>query len=168
MRTLRKIIPYDLLSEWRFQLSSVRTPLVVTNGCFDCLHVGHIHLLESAREMGQTLLVGVTSDAGIRHLKGPSRPILAEKDRAALLAALEMIDFVSVFPEVDATAFLCKAKPDIYVKGSDYTIDTINQEERAVLNEIGARIAFVSRYEQRSTSGLIRQIMAQSGPQTPF
>ena len=102
----------------------------MTNGCFDLLHVGHVTYLEAARNLGDCLLVGVNGDAGVRELKGTGRPINVEQDRAAVLAALQSVDALSIFPEATATRFLRLAEPDIYVKGGDYTLETLNQEER--------------------------------------
>src|SRR5512139_4063214 len=96
--------------------------LVVTNGCFDVLHLGHVTYLETARSQGDALLVGVNSDEAVRQLKGPGRPVTPETDRAAVLAALESVDGVCIFAESTATRFLAAAQPDIYVKGGDYTL----------------------------------------------
>jgi rfaE bifunctional protein nucleotidyltransferase chain/domain len=161
MRILQKIVPYQGLIQWRDRLAPEKRPLIATNGCFDCLHVGHIHLLAAARELGNTLLVGVTSDQGIRHLKGPGRPATQQNDRLIILAALEMVDFVCVFPEIEATGFLQKARPDVYVKGADYTVDTINQTERAALEAMHCQIRFVPRFEGRSTTTFLHQIQSR-------
>src|SRR3954468_20547795 len=115
MRVLKKIIPYEKLPTWRATLSAISTPLVVTNGCFDILHPGHLFLLEKAAALGKTLLVGVTGDAAIHQLKGPGRPTLPERDRLLMLCALEFVSHVCLFPELDAVAFLEKSRPDIYV-----------------------------------------------------
>ena len=109
--------------------------LVVTNGCFDVLHLGHVTYLETARSQGDALLVGVNGDAAVHELKGPDRPVNPEADRAALLAALESVDGVCIFAEATAIRFLTVAEPDIYVKGGDYTLDTLNQEERRSIEQ---------------------------------
>lgn len=95
--------------------------LVVTNGCFDLLHLGHVTYLETARNLGDALLVGLNSDSSVQGLKGPGRPVNNENDRAAVLAALESLDGVCIFSEVSALRFLTVAQPDVYVKGGDYT-----------------------------------------------
>src|ERR1700744_4337821 len=126
MPLAKKSLAASELVSWREGLRRAGKKLVVTNGCFDLLHLGHVTYLEHARQQGGALLVGVTSDANVRSLKGPGRPLNTDSDRAAVLAALESVDAVHVFPEQDARAFLQLVQPDIYVKGGDYTIDTIN------------------------------------------
>src|ERR1700691_201402 len=120
-----KILNASTLGPWRENLRRTGRKLVVTNGCFDVLHLGHVIYLQQARDQGDALLVGVTSDAGVRSLKGPGRPLNNESDRAGVLAALEAVDAVFVFPELDARLFLQTVQPDVYAKGRDYTIDTI-------------------------------------------
>ena len=95
--------------------------LVVTNGCFDILHLGHVTYLENARNHGDALLLGVNGDIAVTGLKGPGRPVNSETDRAAVLAALQSVDAVCIFTDKTATKFLAAAQPDIYVKGGDYT-----------------------------------------------
>ena len=101
--------------------------LVATNGCFDLLHVGHVRYLQAARRLGDALAVGVNGDASVRSLKGEGRPLNNERDRAEVLSALACVDYVCIFPDVRATAFLEKVRPAIYVKGGDYTPDTLNR-----------------------------------------
>jgi D-glycero-beta-D-manno-heptose 1-phosphate adenylyltransferase len=132
--------------------------LVVTNGCFDLLHVGHVTYLESARQQGDALLVGVNSDEAVRQLKGPERPVTPEEDRAAVLAALESVDGVCIFREKTATSFLAAAQPDIYIKGGDYTLDTLNQEERRTVEGAGGKIVLVPIVPGRSTTALLQKI----------
>ncbi|HEX5399615.1 MAG TPA: adenylyltransferase/cytidyltransferase family protein, partial [Verrucomicrobiae bacterium] len=116
-----KIIAWDQLPAWRKQIRASGTKLVVTNGVFDILHLGHVTYLETARNFGDALLVGLNGDAAVRELKGESRPINSETDRASVLAALESVGGVCIFPEKTMTKFLTAAQPDIYVKGGDYT-----------------------------------------------
>src|SRR6266513_5053523 len=104
--------------------------LVATNGCFDLLHVGHVRYLNAARALGGALIVGINGDQSVRELKGAGRPINSENDRAEIVAALECVDLVTIFPEMRATRFLELAAPDVYVKGGDYNQDTLNGEER--------------------------------------
>ncbi len=146
------------LPQWREDLRKAGKRLVVTNGCFDILHAGHVAYLENARNQGDALLVGITSDAGTRQLKGPNRPVNVEEDRAAVLAALESIDGVFVFPETTAVNFLTSVKPDIYVKGGDYTIDTINQEERRLVEKMGGKILILPGVPGRSTTSVLEKI----------
>lgn len=158
MTTKAKIIPYPDLGAWRAKLSDQARPLVVSNGCFDLLHAGHVSLLEHARNAGQTLLVGINSDEAIRALKGNSRPIISESHRLRLLAAMEAVSAVCLFPELDACEFLLRSRPDVYVKGGDYTLETINQNERRLIEQLGARIEFSQKLEGLSTSVVLENI----------
>jgi len=132
--------------------------LVVTNGCFDLLHLGHVTYLETARQQGDALLIGVNADAAVRGLKGPDRPVNDEGDRAAVLAALESVSGVCIFGEPTATRFLAAAQPDIYVKGGDYTLETLNQEERRTVESAGGRIVIVPFVPGKSTTALLKKI----------
>jgi rfaE bifunctional protein nucleotidyltransferase chain/domain len=156
----KKFLTQSALGPWRENLRRTGRKLVVTNGCFDVLHLGHVTYLQQARDQGDALLVGVTSDAGVRSLKGPGRPVNSERDRAAVLAALESVDAVCVFSEPDAQAFLQAVRPDIYAKGGDYTLDTINQDERRLLEQLGVRIVFLPAVAGKSTSALLQKITA--------
>src|SRR5881394_3310412 len=109
--------------------------LVLTNGCFDLLHLGHVHYLEAARSLGDTLVVAINGDDSVRALKGEGRPLNRERDRAEVVAALECVDHVVIFPEVRVTRLLERVRPAIYVKGGDYTADTLDPEERAALEK---------------------------------
>ena len=153
-----KIIEWDRLPEWRAALRASGKKLVVTNGCFDILHLGHITYLETARNQGDALLVGVNSDAAVSGLKGPNRPVNSEHDRAALLAALASVDGACIFTEVRATRFLTVAQPDIYVKGGDYTLETLDQNERRAVESAGGRIVLVPFVPGKSTTGLLEKI----------
>jgi rfaE bifunctional protein nucleotidyltransferase chain/domain len=132
--------------------------LVVTNGCFDLLHLGHVRYLRAARALGDVLAVGLNGDQSVRELKGADRPINNERDRAELLAAIEDVDFVAIFPEVRATQFLETVAPEIYVKGGDYTSDTLNAEERAVMEKSGTEIRFIPFEPGYSTSRIIERL----------
>lgn len=158
MSTDRKVLTAEQLPCWRDSLRQSGRRLVVTNGCFDLLHVGHVHYLEEARNLGDALLVGVNGDESVRQLKGPERPLNTESDRARMLAAFGCVDGVVIFPEVRADRFLAQSAPDIYVKGGDYTLETINQDERRAVENGGGRIAFLKFVEGKSTTGLIAKI----------
>ena len=132
--------------------------LVVTNGCFDLLHVGHVTYLETARGYGDALLVGLNGDESVRQLKGPDRPVTPEGDRAAVLGALESVDGVCVFAEPKATRFLAAAQPDVYVKGGDYTLDTLNQDERRAVEAAGGTIKLIPFVPGKSTTALLGKI----------
>ena len=153
-----KIIGWDSLPEWRAAMRASGKRLVATNGCFDLLHLGHVTYLETARQQGDALLVGVNSDAAVGQLKGPDRPVNTEYDRAAVLAALESVDGVCIFAERTATRFLAAAQPDIYVKGGDYTLDTLNQEERRTVERAGGKIVIISFVPGKSTTALLQKI----------
>jgi rfaE bifunctional protein nucleotidyltransferase chain/domain len=153
-----KIISWEQLPAWRKAVRASGKKLVVTNGCFDILHLGHVTYLENARNFGDLLLLGVNGDAGVRELKGPSRPVNSETDRAAVLAALESISGVCIFPERTATNFLAAAQPDIYVKGGDYTLETLNQDERRAVESAGGKIMLVPFVPGKSTTGLLEKI----------
>jgi len=132
--------------------------LVATNGCFDLLHVGHIRYLQAARALGDFLVVGLNSDRSVHQLKGSGRPIMADSDRAEIIAALQCVDLVTIFPQTRATQFIAAVKPAIYVKGGDYSFETLDEEERAALQEIGAEIRIIPFESGYSTSLLIEQI----------
>lgn len=153
-----KLIAVDKLPVWRAALRTAGKKLVVTNGCFDLLHVGHVSYLESARNLGDALLVGVNGDDSARQLKGAGRPVNPEVDRAAVLAALASVDAVCVFPEKTAVKFLAAAQPDIYAKGGDYTPDTLNQDERRAVESAGGKIVIIPFVPGKSTTALLEKI----------
>jgi len=153
-----KIIAWEQLPEWRERLRQRGQKLVVTNGCFDLLHLGHVSYLESARNNGDALLIGVNSDDAVRQLKGPTRPINAESDRAAVLAALQSVDGVCIFQEKRATRFLGHSQPDIYVKGGDYTLETLDQDERRTVEQTGGKIVIIPFVPGKSTTATLEKI----------
>jgi D-glycero-beta-D-manno-heptose 1-phosphate adenylyltransferase len=153
-----KIVPIDQLPAWREAFRKTGRKLVVTNGCFDILHLGHVTYLAAARTHGDALLVGCNGDAGVSELKGPGRPVNNQNDRAWVLAALESVSAVSIFPESRAIRFLALAQPDIYVKGGDYTLETLNQEERKVVEAAGGKFVFIPFVPGKSTTGLLEKI----------
>jgi rfaE bifunctional protein nucleotidyltransferase chain/domain len=153
-----KLLALEQVPAWRAQVRAAGRKLVVTNGCFDLLHVGHVTCLETARNLGDALLLGVNSDASVRALKGPGRPLNLEADRAAVVAALEAVDAVALFPEVTATRFLALAQPDLYVKGGDYTLATLSPEERTAVEQAGGRIVIIPMVPGRSTSALLARL----------
>jgi len=155
-----KILTADTLPAWREALRKEGRALAVTNGCFDILHAGHVNYLQAARNEADALLVGLNSDRSTRELKGPNRPIHTEEDRASILAALESVDGVFIFDNLRATSFLRTAMPDVYVKGGDYALKDLPAEERAVVNEQGARIAVLEHVPGKSSSNLAKRILA--------
>lgn len=159
MALAQKRISWDQLPAWRAGLRAAGRKLVVTNGCFDLLHRGHVTYLEAARAQGDVLLVGVNSDASVRKLKGPDRPLNSEEDRALVLAALASVDAVCVFTDRTALPFLKTVQPDVYVKGGDYNIDTINQEERRLVEGLGGKVVVLAGVPGKSTSALLKKIL---------
>ena len=153
-----KIIAWAELPAWRAKVRASGKRLVVTNGCFDLLHRGHVTYLQAARSQGEALLVGLNSDVSVGQLKGPDRPLNAEADRAAVLAALESVDAVCIFAEKTATRFIERAQPDIYVKGGDYTVETLNQEERRVVECAGGKIMVLPVVPGKSTTALLKKL----------
>jgi glycerol-3-phosphate cytidylyltransferase len=155
-----KILTLDEVAAYRAQLRREGRKVVATNGCFDLLHVGHLRYLTEARTFGDFLWVGLNGDDSVRDLKGPHRPLVPEDDRAELLAGWRVVDAVTIFPEKRATAFLRAVQPDIYVKGGDYTPDSLDPEEGEALRACGAKIEIVKLVPGRSTSKLVEK-MAQ-------
>lgn len=159
-----KLLSWEELPRWRRRLREGGQPLVVTNGCFDLLHAGHVMYLEAARNLGAALLVGLNSDASVRALKGPDRPINREEDRGLVLAALEAVSGVVVFQDLRAIGFLRVAQPDIYVKGGDYTLDTLDVEEKRAVEQAGGRIVLIPMVPGKSTSSVIRKLRISIAP----
>ena len=158
MNSRDKIIPWDRLPEWRAALRASGKRLVVTNGCFDLLHAGHVTYLEAARTRGDALLIGLNGDDSVRQLKGVGRPVNAELDRATVLAALACVDAVCIFKEKTALNFLSRAEPDIYVKGGDYALNTLNQDERRQVERAGGQIVLLPLVPGKSTTALLKKI----------
>jgi D-glycero-beta-D-manno-heptose 1-phosphate adenylyltransferase len=130
--------------------------IVFANGCFDVLHAGHIRYLESARGEGDVLVVGVNADSSVGNLKGAGRPVLDEKARALLVAALRCVDYVVVFPEATVEALLGELRPHVHAKGTDYTAETV--PERATAKRLGIRVAIVGDPKDHSTRALFDSI----------
>lgn len=130
--------------------------IVFTNGCFDILHAGHVRYLAAARALGDCLVLGLNSDDSVRRLKGRSRPINSELDRAEVVGALASVDFVTIFDEPTASELIELVHPDVYVKGGDYTLD--NLPEAKLVQAYGGRIAFIELVRGRSTTDVISKI----------
>jgi len=153
-----KIRPLASLVKVRDRLRRQGRRVVLTNGCFDLLHPGHIEYLTAAKRFGDVLVVALNGDRSVRALKGRGRPILPEKARAELLAALAVVDYVVTFQTKRATRLMAALRPDVYVKGGDYRLDTLNAQERAALTACGARIRLVKLKPGYSTTALVRKI----------
>ena len=138
------------------QLKRQGKSIVMANGCFDTLHVGHVRYLEGAKREGDVLIVAVNSDASVKCLKGPGRPVLDEQARAQLVAALRCVDHVVIFPEPDVAPLLEQLRPDVHAKGTDYTTDTV--PERATSALLGIRVAIVGDPKDHSTRGFFDTI----------
>jgi D-glycero-beta-D-manno-heptose 1-phosphate adenylyltransferase len=134
--------------------------IVFANGVFDLLHVGHVRYLQAARAEGDLLVAGINSDASTRALKGKGRPILTERARATLVAALTAVDYVVIFGELDVKALLREFQPDVHAKGTDYTAETVPERELAAL--LGIRVAIVGDPKQHSTRDLLARLRRPS------
>jgi len=130
--------------------------LVLANGCFDILHIGHIRYLEEAKSFGDLLLVAVNSDSSVRKLKGEGRPVVSERERASIIAALRFVDYVVVFEESDVCSIIREAQPDIHCKGGDYKEEDVPEREEVIRN--GGIVKIAGGKKLRSSSDLIRKI----------
>jgi rfaE bifunctional protein nucleotidyltransferase chain/domain len=160
--TRRKIVGWDALlarrEAWRREAKTV----VWTNGCFDILHPGHVVSLESARTLGDVLVVGVNSDAAVRRLKGPDRPVLTIEERTAMVAALEAVDFVTTFEEDTPLAVLERLRPDVHCKGADYADGGKALPERELVERYGGRIELLPLLPGISTTDYLRRLRSGS------
>ena len=141
-------------------LQAAGKKVVFTNGCFDILHSGHIDLLRSARELGDALVVAVNADVSVGRMKGLNRPIIPEEERAELLAGLEMVDFVCLFDEDTPLEAILQIRPDILVKGADWTANIVGQAE---VESWGGRVVALPLVEGHSTTGIVERVVARYG-----
>jgi D-beta-D-heptose 7-phosphate kinase / D-beta-D-heptose 1-phosphate adenosyltransferase len=150
--------PLEDLDELRARLAPWRGGgrIVFTNGCFDLLHAGHVAYLTAARSLGDVLVVGVNSDGSVRRLKGPGRPLNPLEDRAAVLGALRCVDHLVAFDAGTPLELLGELRPDVYVKGGDYRVETL--PEAPLMEELGGEVVLLPYLEGRSTSGLLRRL----------
>ena len=160
MDTRAKILSRDGLHEVLEEHRRAGRKIVFANGIFDLLHVGHVRYLKAARAEGDILIVGINSDASARKLKGEGRPILTERARGALVAALADVDYVIIFDELDVNSLLREFQPDVHAKGTDYTAETVPERELAAL--LGIRVAIVGDPKQHSTRGLLARLRQRS------
>ena len=160
---IEKVVTITKLKKIVQDLKRSGRRIVWTNGCYDLLHAGHVSYLQRARKYGDVLIVGLNSDASVRLTKGPGRPIVPEQERALVMSALSCVDYVVIFADKSPLKIIGILQPDVYVKGGDYTIDTINQEERRLVEEYGGRIAIVPGVAGRSTTTLIKRISKAYG-----
>ena len=129
---------------------------VFTNGCFDILHIGHVRYLKESARHGDILIIGLNSDSSVKRLKGETRPINNELDRAELLSELAFVDYVVIFDENTPENLLDEIKPDIYTKGADYTIETLPEAKIVMKN--GGKVEFINLVEGKSTTNVIKKI----------
>lgn len=153
-----KILSLSDLSRRAEEIRQAGQRLVLSNGCFDLLHVGHVRYLEQARQLGDFLVVAVNGDESVRSLKGAGRPLNLEDDRAEVLSALECVNFVTIFPARRATQVIEAVRPAIYVKGGDYTLESLDPEEVAALKRVGAEVKTLPLVPGKSTSSLIERM----------
>ncbi len=156
MDTREKIVSRQGLAAILEEHRRASRKIVFANGVFDLLHVGHVRYLEAARAEGDLLVVGINSDSSTRKLKGPGRPILTERARATLVAALKSVNYVVIFDELDVNSLLKELQPDVHAKGTDYTADTVPERELAAL--LGIRVAIVGDPKQHSTRELLARL----------
>lgn len=152
-----RVVSREEAASWRERWRAEGEAVVLTNGCFDLLHVGHVRYLTAARRFGR-LIVGLNSDASTRRLKGPDRPIVSEGERAELLAALRCVDRVTIFDEPTAVELLRTLRPDVYVKGADYGPGGKDLPEAEAAREIGTRVELVALVPGRSTTAIVAAI----------
>lgn len=155
-----KIITRNNLNQVISNIKAAGKTLVFTNGCFDILHVGHVRYLAAARELGDCLIVGLNSDDSVRCLKGPTRPINNQDDRAEVLAALSSVDYVVVFGERTAESLIAEIKPDIYIKGGDYRVEEL--PEAKIVKQYGGCIELIPEVPGRSSSNVIKKIKSDN------
>jgi rfaE bifunctional protein nucleotidyltransferase chain/domain len=160
MDTRKKILPLEPLALKLTEHKNRKERIVLANGCFDVLHVGHARYLEAARREGDVLVVAINSDHSVRTLKGEGRPILSADARARLVAGLAAVSYVVIFEEPDVARLLSILGPDVHAKGTDYTADTVPERETA--RRLGVRIAIVGDPKQHSTRDLLARLRTVS------
>ncbi|HVS22027.1 MAG TPA: D-glycero-beta-D-manno-heptose 1-phosphate adenylyltransferase [Pyrinomonadaceae bacterium] len=159
MSTTKILVRENLLAE-RSRLRAAGTKLVFTNGVFDILHVGHVRYLEQARALGDALLVAVNSDRTVRELKGSGRPLMEEKERAELLAALRAVSYVTIFDDVSPRSLIAELLPDVLVKGGDYALDEIHGREE--VEAAGGRVVSLPFVEGVSSTVIVERMKKNS------
>ena len=156
MNTASKVVTRGRAAEIAREARAAGRRVVLTNGCFDVLHVGHLRYLEDARTRGDLLIVGINDDESVRRLKGAGRPLLAAEDRARLVAALRAVDCVVIFHEDNVRNLIAELRPDVHAKGTDYTEQ--NVPERDAVLAAGGEVAIVGDAKDHNTRDLIRSI----------
>ena len=152
------ILSLDDALLWRKEMAEKGLKVAVTNGCFDLLHRGHATYLAAAKAEADVLLVLVNSDKSVRALKGPTRPLQSDEDRAFILCSLKAVDRAVIFDSPRCDRELAALRPDVYIKGGDYTEESLDPDERAALKRAGSRIVFISFVPGRSSTNIIRKM----------
>lgn len=152
-----KVQPRDQLQVTTAEARRSGKKVVFTNGCFDLLHVGHLHVLREAKKLGDILIVGLNSDRSVKEIKGPDRPIMPEAERAELIAALEMVDYVTVFDEPDPSNLIRELRPDVLAKGGDWPEDRIVGKD--LVEGFGGRVAVIPFLNGHSTTDIVDEII---------
>jgi len=160
--TRQKFFPLDELAQKIAHLKDQGKRIILANGCFDLIHVGHIRYLREAKARGDILVVALNSDRSIRQLKGSGRPLLEEGERVEIIAALEFVDFVTIFDDLTVEKVLRRLQPHVHAKGSDYSPETVPEKETA--KAIKADIAITGGPKVRSTSDIIKEIKRKFSP----
>jgi D-glycero-beta-D-manno-heptose 1-phosphate adenylyltransferase len=155
-----KIVPRGEMAALGERLRAEGRRIVFTNGCFDLLHVGHLRYLQQARALGDVLVVGVNTDAVVQRLKGPTRPLVPEAERAELLAGFACVDYVTLFDEETPVETIRALKPNIHVKGGDYQVEELPEAD--AVRDAGGEVKIMPLVAGRSTSDLVRKISGQS------
>ena len=150
------LIPNERIAEFAAALREGGARVVFTNGCFDILHAGHVRYLAAARALGDVLILGLNSDASVRRLKGETRPVNREADRAEVVGALKSVDYVVIFGEDTAEDLIAKVQPAVYAKGGDYTLETLT--EARIVESYGGEVVFIPLVAGKSTTGMIARM----------
>ena len=156
------ILDHNELAKKIEELKKQGKKVIFANGCFDLLHVGHVRYLRGAKALGDVLVLAINSDASVRRLKGPERPLLPLEDRLGILSAFEIIDLITAFEEDTVSPLLLKLKPNVQVKGTDYTPDTI--PEKDTVASFGGEVAVVGDPKDHASKNLIQEILRKYGP----
>lgn len=156
--TITKLVKFARLLELIEPMRQQGARIVWTSGCFDILHAGHIVYLKQAKTLGDVLIVGLNSDESVRSLKGANRPLVSQFERALILDSIVSVDYIIIFDEPRPFKILQRLRPDVYVKGGDYTIETIDQDERSIVEANRGEVVIVHGLNGFSTSALIKKI----------
>ena len=159
---MSKILELDVIARALAPRRERGARVVLANGCFDVVHVGHVRYLRGARELGDVLVVAVNGDAAVRTLKGEGRPVMPAEERAEIIAAIEGVDYVTIFNTLTVEPVLRALRPDVHAKGTDYTPETV--PERAIVAEYGGRVAIVGDPKDHSTTALLERMGQESAP----